>query len=94
MEAVAGKSEHETGKAGVDEVGVGYGSSATARLEEMGYKEELTRSLGMVSVLGLSFAIMAVPFGTSTTLNLALTDGGPVTILWGVSGRDVGRSTS
>jgi hypothetical protein len=62
-------------------------SDATAtRLEEMGYKQELTRSLGMVSVLGLSFAIMAVPFGTSTTLNIALTDGGPVTILWGVSG--------
>jgi len=60
-------------------------NSASARLEEMGYKEELTRNLGMVSVLGLSFAIMAVPFGTSTTLNIALTDGGPVTILWGVS---------
>ncbi|GFZ43713.1 hypothetical protein JCM24511_01433 [Saitozyma sp. JCM 24511] len=59
-------------------------SDATAtRLEEMGYKQELARSLGMVSVLGLSFAIMAVPFGTSTTLNIALTDGGPVTILWG-----------
>lgn len=58
---------------------------AAARLEEMGYKQELTRNLGMISVLGLSFAIMAVPFGTSTTLNIALTDGGPVTILYGVS---------
>ncbi|OCF37465.1 GabA permease [Kwoniella heveanensis BCC8398] len=56
---------------------------AAARLEEMGYKQELQRNLGMVSVLGLSFAIMAVPFGTSTTLNIALTDGGPVTILYG-----------
>lgn len=60
-------------------------SDPAARLEEMGYKEELTRNLGMVSVLGLSFAIMAVPFGTSTTLNTALTTGGPVTILYGVS---------
>lgn len=57
-----------------------------ARLEEMGYKQELQRNLGMISILGLSFAIMAVPFGTSTTLNIALTDGGPVTILYGVSG--------
>jgi hypothetical protein len=57
----------------------------TARLEEMGYKQELQRNLGMISILGLSFAIMAVPFGTSTTLNIALTDGGPVTILYGVS---------
>ncbi|KAK8847707.1 hypothetical protein IAR55_005566 [Kwoniella newhampshirensis] len=58
-------------------------SDAAHRLEEMGYKQELQRNLGMISVLGLSFAIMAVPFGTSTTLNLALTDGGPVTILYG-----------
>lgn len=67
------------------EAGKGLDAGAAAQLEEMGYKQELTRSLGMVSVLGLSFAIMAVPFGTSTTLNIALTDGGPVTILYGVS---------
>jgi hypothetical protein len=58
----------------------------TARLQEMGYKQEMKRSLGMVAVLGLSFAIMAVPFGTSTTLNTALVNGGPATIIWGVSG--------
>lgn len=56
----------------------------TAQLRDMGYKQELKRNLGMVSVLGLSFAIMAVPYGSSTTLNIALTDGGPVTIIWGV----------
>jgi hypothetical protein len=60
-------------------------TSVTNQLEGMGYKQEMKRNLGMVSVLGLSFAIMAVPFGTSTTLNIALTDGGPVTILYGVS---------
>lgn len=32
------------------------------QLEELGYKQELQRNLGMVAVLGLSFAIMAVPF--------------------------------
>ena len=37
----------------------------------------------MLSILGLSFAIMAVPFGTSTTLYIALTDGQFVTVLWG-----------
>nr|ODN86931.1 GabA permease [Cryptococcus depauperatus CBS 7841] len=58
-------------------------AEAATRLEEMGYKQELNRNLGMIAVLGLSFAIMAVPFGTSTTLNIALTDGGPVTILYG-----------
>lgn len=60
-------------------------SAVTDQLEGMGYKQEMKRNLGMISVLGLSFAIMAVPFGTSTTLNIALTDGGPVTILYGVS---------
>jgi hypothetical protein len=57
----------------------------TAHLQNMGYKQEMKRNLGMVSVLGLSFAIMAVPYGSSTTLNIALTCGGPVTIIWGVS---------
>lgn len=74
------------GKDAGTELGViGIEDETTARLQEMGYKQEMKRSLGMVSVLGLSFAIMAVPFGTSTTLNIALTDGGPVTIIWGVS---------
>lgn len=26
---------------------------------------------------------MAVPFGLSTTMSIGLTDGGPVTVLWG-----------
>lgn len=37
----------------------------------------------MMSILGLSFAIMAVPFGLSTTLYITLTDGQSVTILYG-----------
>lgn len=36
------------------------GDDVAHRLEEMGYKQELQRNLGMVAVLGLSFAIMAV----------------------------------
>lgn len=37
----------------------------------------------MISILGMSFAIMAVPFGLSTTLYITLVDGQSVTILWG-----------
>lgn len=37
----------------------------------------------MLSVLGLSFAIMAVPYGLSTTMYIGLTDGQSVTILYG-----------
>lgn len=58
-------------------------TAADADLAKMGYKSELPRSLSMLSVLGLSFAIMAVPFGLSTTMLTGLTDGQSVTILWG-----------
>ncbi|PMD56543.1 amino acid transporter [Hyaloscypha bicolor E] len=59
-------------------------SNADAVLAGMGYKSELPRSLSMMSILGLSFAIMAVPFaGLSTTMAISLTDGQSVTVLYG-----------
>ncbi|KAH0148063.1 hypothetical protein KCU67_g11610, partial [Aureobasidium melanogenum] len=58
-------------------------TAAEADLARMGYKSELPRGLSMMSVLGLSFAIMAVPFGLSTTFYITLADGQSVTILWG-----------
>jgi len=57
--------------------------SADAALAKMGYASELPRNLSMLSVLGMSFAIMAVPFGLSTTFYITLTDGQSVTVLWG-----------
>ncbi|ORY18029.1 amino acid permease-like protein [Clohesyomyces aquaticus] len=57
--------------------------SADVALAKMGYQSELPRNLSMLSVLGMSFAIMAVPFGLSTTMYITLTDGQSVTILWG-----------
>lgn len=58
-------------------------NEADAQLAAMGYKAELPRSLSFFAVLGLSFAIMAVPGGESVTLSIGLTNGGPVTILYG-----------
>ncbi|KAH7413278.1 amino acid/polyamine transporter I [Cadophora sp. MPI-SDFR-AT-0126] len=58
-------------------------ANADTALENMGYKAELPRSLSMMSILGLSFAIMAVPFGLSTTMAISLTDGQSVTVLYG-----------
>jgi hypothetical protein len=43
------------------------------KLAEMGYEQELKRSLSMISILGLSFAIIAVPFVRSQMY--ALTEG-------------------
>lgn len=57
--------------------------NANAALAKMGYQSELPRNLGMMSVLGLSFAIMAVPYGLSTTMAYSLTNGQSVTIFWG-----------
>ena len=51
--------------------------------KQMGYVAELPKRLSMMSILGLSFAIMAVPFGLSTTFYITLINGQSVTILWG-----------
>ena len=56
---------------------------ADAALARLGYKSELPRSLSMLSILGLSFAIMAVPCGLSTMMFIGLTYGQSVTILYG-----------
>lgn len=56
---------------------------ADAQLAALGYESKLPRSLSMLSVLGLSFAIMAVPFGLSTTFYISLVNGQCVTVLWG-----------
>lgn len=58
-------------------------NAADNALAKMGYKAELPRSLSMLSVLGLSFAIMAVPYGLSTTFYITLVNGQSVTIIWG-----------
>ncbi|KAK5688131.1 hypothetical protein LTS10_000109 [Elasticomyces elasticus] len=58
-------------------------NAADADLAKLGYTAELPRSLSMLSVLGLSFAIMAVPYGLSTTMLISLTNGQSVTIIWG-----------
>ncbi|SPC67525.1 related to GABA permease [Ustilago sp. UG-2017b] len=59
------------------------GAGADARLASMGYDPELKRNLSMFTILGLSFSIIAAPFGLSTTFSIALACGGPVTSLYG-----------
>lgn len=64
-------------KEGVDE------NNADQALAQLGYTSELPRNLSMMSVLGMSFAIMSVPLGISTTMYISLTDGQSVTALYG-----------
>ena len=58
-------------------------AAADAELAKLGYESKLPRSLSMLSILGLSFAIIAAPYGSSTTLYIALTNGQAVTVIWG-----------
>ncbi|UNI22907.1 hypothetical protein JDV02_008751 [Purpureocillium takamizusanense] len=58
-------------------------AAADQALASLGYKAELPRNLSMLSILGLSFAIMAVPYGLSTTMYITLTDGQAVSVIWG-----------
>jgi amino acid transporter len=62
---------------------VSMSDEADQALARLGYKAELPRNLSMLSILGLSFAIMAVPYGLSTTMYITLTNGQSVTVLWG-----------
>ncbi|KAF3931160.1 hypothetical protein ABW19_dt0200250 [Dactylella cylindrospora] len=59
------------------------GGNDLRRLSTGNRREDLPKNLSMVSIMGLSFAIMAVPFGLSTTLSLSLTNGQHVTVIWG-----------
>ncbi|KAL2418211.1 Polyamine transporter TPO5 [Exophiala dermatitidis] len=60
-----------------------YDGHADVDLARRGYAAELPRHLSMMSIFGLSFAIIAVPFGLSTTLYIPLINGQCVTIIWG-----------
>ncbi|KAH8658044.1 amino acid/polyamine transporter I [Xylariales sp. PMI_506] len=58
-------------------------SAGAPGVGQMAYTSELPRRLSTMSILGLSFAIMAVPFGLSTTMYITLANGQSVSILWG-----------
>jgi amino acid transporter len=56
---------------------------ARAGLEKLGYKQEMRRSRGLVHILFMTLAIMAVPFGLTAPIATSLAGGGPVVIIWG-----------
>ncbi|VVT54465.1 uncharacterized protein SAPINGB_P004089 [Magnusiomyces paraingens] len=61
----------------------GAGITSETQLADLGYAQELPRRLSMMSILGLSFAIMGVPTGLSSTMAIGLTDGQHAGIFWG-----------
>ncbi|KAL9229253.1 hypothetical protein vseg_004739 [Gypsophila vaccaria] len=53
------------------------------RLQELGYKQELSRSLSAVANFAVTFSIISVLTGLTTMFNMGLTYGGPVTMVYG-----------
>lgn len=60
-----------------------YDDNEVEQIEHFKYKQVLERKLSVRSIIGLSFSIMGVPFGMSSTLWITLVDGGNVTMLYG-----------
>ncbi|KAG2603268.1 amino-acid permease BAT1 homolog isoform X1 [Panicum virgatum] len=54
-----------------------------ARLQQLGYKQELKRGLSVVSNFAFSFAIISVLTGVTTTYNTGLRYGGPTSMTLG-----------
>lgn len=62
-------------------------SDATApddsRLKQLGYKQELNRRLNAISNFSVTFSIVSILTGLTTTFNTGLTYGGPLTMIYG-----------
>src|SRR5450756_501783 len=55
----------------------------TKRLHEMGYAQELNRSMSKFSNFAISFTIISILSGCLTLYGYGLAHGGPPTMLWG-----------
>ncbi|ESW14965.1 hypothetical protein PHAVU_007G032900 [Phaseolus vulgaris] len=68
-----------------DAVAEGYVplDSGHARLQELGYKQELKRDLSVISNFAFSFSIISVLAGVTTLYNTGLNYGGPVSFVYG-----------
>ncbi|KAI0732146.1 amino acid/polyamine transporter I [Fomitopsis betulina] len=54
-----------------------------AELARMGYKQELKRNFGLLQNFGVSFSIISIITGVSSTFSYGLHTGGPVVMVWG-----------
>ncbi|CAB4265094.1 unnamed protein product [Prunus armeniaca] len=58
-------------------------SADDTRLKQLGYKQELSRNLSAIANFSVTFSIISVLTGLSTTYGMSLTYGGPVTMVYG-----------
>ncbi|XP_073301477.1 amino-acid permease BAT1 homolog isoform X2 [Primulina huaijiensis] len=59
------------------------GSDDCRRLNQLGYKQELSRTLSAVANFSVTFSIISVVTGITTLYNQGLSFGGPVTMVYG-----------
>ncbi|KAH9927011.1 amino acid/polyamine transporter I [Fomitopsis serialis] len=59
------------------------GDRDEAELARMGYKQELRRDFGLLQNFGVSFSIISIITGVSSTFAYGLSTGGPVVMVWG-----------
>ncbi|KAK4423523.1 Amino-acid permease BAT1 [Sesamum alatum] len=67
----------------VQETAPDSADSGHARLNELGYKQELKRDLSVLSNFAFSFSIISVLTGVTTLYNTGLNYGGPVSFVYG-----------
>ncbi|MQL70833.1 hypothetical protein Taro_003118 [Colocasia esculenta] len=70
------------GDGGASAVGPGDVDDGS-RLTQLGYKQELSRSLSAISNFAVTFSIVSILTGLTTTFDTGLTFGGPVTMVYG-----------
>ncbi|XP_061990210.1 amino-acid permease BAT1 homolog isoform X1 [Rosa rugosa] len=58
-------------------------SSDDSRLKQLGYKQELSRNLSAIANFSMTFSIVSVLTGLSTTFGIGLTYGGTITMVYG-----------
>ncbi|KAJ7323154.1 amino acid/polyamine transporter I [Mycena albidolilacea] len=58
-------------------------NSDDARLAELGYKQEFKRHFTLWETFGLSFSIITVVPGIASVFFISITNGGPVSMIWG-----------
>ncbi|GAV75740.1 AA_permease_2 domain-containing protein, partial [Cephalotus follicularis] len=54
-----------------------------SRLEQLGYKQELSRNLSALANFSVSLTVVSVLTGLNTLYDSGLTYGGPLTMIWG-----------
>ncbi|KAH9306378.1 hypothetical protein KI387_010782, partial [Taxus chinensis] len=62
---------------------IAVADSGHARLNQLGYKQELNRDLSVLSNFAFSFSIISILTGITTLYTTGLTFGGPVTMVYG-----------